>query len=63
MTVLQTFLEGVWKLVWRGDGVLGHWPNEDYDMELVRNDDGSIFVQVTNDTLTKSYHVKLEEIK
>jgi hypothetical protein len=63
MSVLQTFLEGVWKLLWKGDGVIGQWPNEDYDMSLARDEEHGILVTVSNGSLTKRYRVKLEEIR
>lgn len=63
MPLLETFLECVWSMLWRGDGILGHWPNEDYDMELVRDKELGILLSVSNEEVTRRFRVKLEEVK
>jgi hypothetical protein len=63
MTVLQAFLEGVFRLAYKGDGVIAHWPNEDYDMEMERDENNNVLVTVSDGENTKKYRVKLEEVK
>jgi len=64
MSILETFLNSVWNLQKKGDGTLGNWPNDNYDLQLIRHE-GSILVAVTNEDGedVKKYRVKLEEIK
>jgi len=65
VNILEAFLEGVWNVVWKGDGTIGHWPNENYDMSLIRDKELGILVAITNDEGedVKKYRVRLEEVK
>ncbi len=65
MPILNTFLEALWKVIWKGDGTICQWPpGSNCDLQFVR-DKNNIFLAVTNEDgdEIKKYHVKLEEVK
>lgn len=65
MSILEAFLKGVWNLQKKGDGTLGNWPSDSYDLQLTKDSEHGTILAVSDEDgdNVKRYRVKLEEIK